>query len=61
MYKQVKELRIKKGLTQEQLAERLNVSRPLITRIELGQITPSVPVAKRIGKELDFNWTKFYD
>ena len=53
--------RVIKGLTQGQLAEQVGVSRTHITRIEKGDIKPSVPVAKRLGEVLDVDWRCFYD
>lgn len=53
--------RVIKGMTQEQLAEKAGVSRSHITRVERGEIKPSVPVAKRLGKVLDVDWRCFYD
>jgi putative transcriptional regulator len=44
------ELRTKKGLTQEELASALSVSRQTIIAIEKGNYTPSVVLAIRIAK-----------
>lgn len=43
------ELRVKKGITQEELAEVLNVSRQTVIAIEKGNYTPSVLLALKIG------------
>ena len=53
--------RVIKGMTQEQLAEKAGVSRSHVTRIERGEIRPSVPVAKKLGEVLDVDWRCFYD
>ena len=53
--------RVIKGLTQEQLAEKVGISRSHVTRIERGEIRPSVPVAKKLGVVLDVDWRCFYD
>lgn len=53
--------RVIKNLTQEQLAEKVGVSRAHITRIEKGDTKPSVPVAKRLGEALGVDWRCFYD
>ena len=53
--------RVIKNLTQEQLAEKVGVPRAHITRIEKGDIKPSVPVAKRLGEVLGVDWRCFYD
>lgn len=45
----IKSLREKNGLTQEQLAEKLCVTRPFITQIERGTKTPSLPLGKAIA------------
>ncbi|MDI9493929.1 MAG: helix-turn-helix transcriptional regulator [Bacillota bacterium] len=56
----VKEYRIEKNITQEKLAELTGVTRSYISKIETGVAKPSVPVARRIGKVLKFDWTKFF-
>ncbi|HVJ85733.1 MAG TPA: substrate-binding domain-containing protein [Caulifigura sp.] len=48
----VRELRLKLGLTQGELASRAGVSRPSITAIESGRITPSVTAAVAIARAL---------
>ena len=53
--------RVMKDLTQEQLAEKAGVSRSHITRIEKGDIKPSVAVAKRLGEILEIDWRCFYE
>lgn len=50
-----------KGLTQEQLAEKAGISRTHVTRIERGNIKPSVGVAKRLATILNVDWRDFYD
>lgn len=57
----LKEIRLKKGLTQEQVAILSDISRSHYTHIEQGTKTPSVDVAKRIAKQLGFDWTNFFD
>ena len=47
---QVYELRCKIGVTQEQLAEEVGVTRQTIIAIERGNYTPSVLLALKIGK-----------
>lgn len=56
----LKEVREKAGVTQEQLAEKIGVTRQSIGSYENGVVRPSVDVAKAIGKELDFDWTLLY-
>lgn len=57
----LKEVREKAGVTQEQLAEKIGVTRQSIGSYENGVVRPSVDVAKAIGKELDFDWTLLYE
>lgn len=49
------------GLTQEQLAEAIGVTRQAVGNYETGVHKPSVEVAKAIGQVLNFDWTKLYD
>jgi len=49
----VRRLREEKGLSQEQLAERVGVSQSMITYIERGLKQPSVAVLKRIASEFE--------
>ena len=49
----IKELRIAKGMTQEQLANECGVQRTTITMIELGENKPSVELAKKLGTIFD--------
>lgn len=48
-------------LTQEQLAQKVDVKRTTISNIECGIAKPSVDLAKKLGKILNFNWTDFYN
>ncbi len=45
----VHELRMKRGITQEALAEALSVSRQTVIAIERGNYAPSVLLALKIG------------
>ena len=45
----VKELRRERGLTQEELARALDVSRQTIISIERGRYVPSLPLALKIA------------
>lgn len=49
----IKQLRLAKGLTQEQLAEMLNVSNTCITKIENNQRTSSVELAVELAIQFD--------
>lgn len=57
----LKEIRDKKGLSQEDVANQSNIERPYYTMIEQGKRNPSVKVAKNIANTLDFNWTIFFN
>lgn len=57
----IKELRIEKGFTQEQLASECGVQRTTITMIELGENRPSVELAKKLGEVLGVDWKVFFE
>lgn len=57
----LKNLRMQVDMSQQELAEKVGVSREYITMIENNERTPSVSVAKKIGIELNFDWTIFFD
>lgn len=57
----LQKIRVKAGMTQEQLAEKCHVVRQTIGEIERGVNTPSIPTAKKIGEVLGFDWTEFFD
>ena len=57
----LKELRVSKNLTQENLANLIGISRTMITEIENGNASPSIQSAKKIAYILGFSWIKFFD
>ena len=57
----LKDIRAKKELTQQEVANAANVDVTMISKIELGERRPSVEVAKKIASVLGFNWTRFFD
>jgi DNA-binding XRE family transcriptional regulator len=58
----LKELRKESSdMTQKELANKVGISRTMITEIENGNANPSVKVAKRIAAVLGFDWTRFYE
>jgi putative transcriptional regulator len=57
----LKQKRIGKKLTQAAVAKKSGISRSFYTHIENGTKTPSVLVAKKIAKTLDFDWTLFFE
>ncbi len=56
----LKDIRAKKELTQQEVANAANVDVTMISKIELGERQPSVKVAKKIASVLGFDWTLFY-
>ncbi|MGD8698269.1 MAG: helix-turn-helix transcriptional regulator [Gemmatimonadales bacterium] len=46
----VREHRLRQGLTQEELAQAVGVSRQSINSIERGRYTPSLPLALRFAR-----------
>ena len=57
----LKEARIKKKMTQQELADKVGVSRQTISMIEIGANKPSVELAKKIGKVLRVKWFKLFE
>ncbi|MBU0473647.1 MAG: helix-turn-helix domain-containing protein [Bacteroidetes bacterium] len=55
--KKVAELRTAKGLTQEELALRCGIKERIVQKIESGAISPRILVLKKIGLELDYQFT----
>lgn len=53
--------RAKKGLTHQQVADLIGISRQYFGMIENGERSPSVNTAKKIGALLEFKWTIFFD
>ena len=56
----IKSKRVYYGITQQELANLININRAYLSKIENNQRTPSVKIAKRIAYELDFDWTLFF-
>ena len=50
-----------KKLTQAELAQTVGVSQRTIAAIEGGTRRPSPDLAQKLGKELGFEWTRFYE
>lgn len=59
--KKISELRISKGLTQEELVEKCNISVRTIQRIESGEVTPRSYTIKTILDALDYDMSKISD
>ncbi|MDK2811080.1 MAG: putative transcriptional regulator [Petroclostridium sp.] len=54
MRKKLKEIRIKRNLTQKELAELAKIDRVTYTNIELGNKNPSLSVARKIKDALQY-------
>ena len=59
--KLLKELRIKKGMTQEELAEQTELSVRTIQRIENGEVDPRAYTLQMIAKALEVDFSIFYE
>lgn len=53
------DLRIKKDLTQSEVAKQAEIARSTYAMIESGDRNASVTVAKKISQALDFDWIIF--
>jgi ribosome-binding protein aMBF1 (putative translation factor) len=47
------EMRLKQGLTQQQLAKRIGSKQPVISRLERGDYNPSLKFLRRVATALD--------
>lgn len=56
----LKDMRLERNLTQEEVATLSGISRSFYTCIEQGTKTPSVSTAKAIAKTLKFDWVIFF-
>lgn len=57
----LKDTRMNRMKTQYEVAELSSISRSYYTKIELGIKTPTVDVAKKIAKTLNFEWSIFFE
>ncbi|MDR0468263.1 MAG: XRE family transcriptional regulator, partial [Campylobacteraceae bacterium] len=57
----LKELRTKKGLTQEQVAKCIDVSRPNVTQFEKGIYTPSFKTMTKISKLFSVDMSELFN
>lgn len=55
------DLRHKKSMTQEKIANEVHIARAYYSQIENGDRRPSVDVAKKIANYLKFDWTIFFE
>ena len=58
--KTLAELRYDKNLTQQQLGEKINVSRKTISHYETGRAKPSLDVAVKLAKALEVSVEEIY-
>ena len=61
MKNRLKELRQAAGLTQQQLAEALGVSRQTVISIENGKYDPSLPLAFKLSRRLGVTIEALFD
>jgi transcriptional regulator with XRE-family HTH domain len=57
----IRALRTEQSLTVQQLADRAQISRRLLTQIELGQANPSLVAVTRIARQLGTDFTDLLD
>ncbi len=57
----LKKIRKQRGLTQEELAELVNVAPRHISFIETAKSFPSCDLLERLSKVLNINFTKFFE
>jgi transcriptional regulator with XRE-family HTH domain len=58
--KNLKRLRLKKGISQESLALSANLDRTYIPSIEKGERNVSITVAEKLAKALNVNISEFF-
>lgn len=58
--KNLKEIRMEKGLSQEKLAELVNVHRTYISFLERGLRNPSLLLIEKLANELDTSYQNFF-
>lgn len=54
-------LRKERKLTQSELAQMLGITQRMVAACESGERRPSPGLAQRIGAELGFPWTAFFE
>ena len=59
--KKIFELRKERGLSQEQLGEKINVTRQIISNWELGEASPNPEQLKKISKILNISIDELLD
>ena len=59
--KRVREIRKSKGLTQEQIAELINIEPPNVSKMESGLHFPQPDKIEKLAKALDVNIQELFD
>ncbi len=57
----LKQVREKRGMTQEQLAEKAGVSRAYLARLEIGMHDPPLSTLEKLAKALEVRVTKLLE
>ncbi|MCF6461461.1 helix-turn-helix transcriptional regulator [Clostridium sp. Cult3] len=60
MRSKLRDIRLKNNLTHEEIAKRVGINRATYTNIELGHKNPSLDVAIKIKKVLDYNYDDIF-
>lgn len=58
---QIKKIRKEKGLSQQDVADRLSMNRVQYNRIETGKSDPTMNILQRIANVLDINVVEFFE
>ena len=58
--KRIQRLRKETGMTQEEFAEKINISRTHIGHIEQGRKTPSIKLMEKISKALKIRMSELF-
>ena len=57
----IKQLRLKMGLTQEELSEKIDIDNKRLSRIETGRSLPSLKIAGELNKIFNFDFYKLLE
>ncbi len=61
LVKRLKDLRAKRGLTQERLAKRADISRAYLARLEIGRHDPPLSTLVRLARALNVKVTELLE
>jgi transcriptional regulator with XRE-family HTH domain len=56
----LKTIRLQKGLTQSELAERANINSNYYAKLERGEVTASIPMLERIADTLNIDISEMF-